>query len=88
MKVKTQVKAFYDRNFDEYYKVLKRSRGKLELKIEGKDAHDTIKEAFDGMMSKLTPLFDRIRGTDALIDNIVYRLYGLTEEEVKVVETH
>ncbi len=33
MKVKTQVRAFYDRSFDEYYKVLKRSEGKLELKI-------------------------------------------------------
>jgi hypothetical protein len=51
-----------------------------------KDAHDTIKEAFDGTTSKLTPLFDRIRGTDGLIDQIVYGLYGLTEEEIKVVE--
>ncbi len=51
-----------------------------------KDAYDTIKETFDGIMSKLTPLFDRIRETDGLIDNIVYRLYGLTEEEIKVVE--
>ncbi len=86
MKVKTQVRAFYDRSFDEYYKVLKRSKGKLELKIEGKDAHDKIKEAFDGTTSKLTPLFDGIRGTDGLIDQIVYRLYGLMEEEIKVVE--
>jgi hypothetical protein len=28
----------------------------------------------------------RIARTDALIDQIVYRLYGLTEEEVAVVE--
>jgi len=59
-----------------------------EIINRAKDAHDTVKEAFDGTMSKLTPLFDRIRGTDGLIDNIVYRLYGLTEEEVKVVEGH
>ncbi len=69
-----------------YYKVLKRSKRKLELEIEGKDARDTIKEAFDSTMSKLNPLLDRIRETDELIDNIVYRLYGLTEEEIKVVE--
>jgi hypothetical protein len=29
---------------------------------------------------------DSIRSTDWLIDQIVYRLYGLTEEEVRVVE--
>ena len=51
-----------------------------------KDAYDTIKETFDSTMSKLTPLFDRIRETDGLIYNIVYRLYGLTEEDIKVVE--
>jgi hypothetical protein len=28
----------------------------------------------------------RIRATDRLIDLVVYRLYGLTEEEVAVVE--
>jgi len=51
-----------------------------------KDTYNAIKETFDGTMSKFTPFFDRIRETDGLIDNIVYRLYGLTEEEIKVVE--
>jgi len=32
------------------------------------------------------PLLARIAATDRLIDQIVYRLYGLTEEEVVVVE--
>ncbi len=57
-----------------------------EIINRAKDAHDTIEEAFDGTMSKLTPLFDGIRGANGLIDQIVYRLYGLTEEEVKMVE--
>jgi len=29
---------------------------------------------------------DKIEKTDQLIDQIVYRLYGLTEEEIRVVE--
>ncbi|MGA9098380.1 MAG: hypothetical protein WB392_05550 [Methanotrichaceae archaeon] len=37
-------------------------------------------------MGKLTPLRDRIEKTDRLIDQIVYRLYGLTEEEIGIVE--
>jgi len=28
----------------------------------------------------------RIEATDRLLDQIVYKLYGLTEEEIKVVE--
>jgi hypothetical protein len=31
-------------------------------------------------------LLARIAATDRLIDRIVYRLYGLTEEEIAVVE--
>jgi hypothetical protein len=37
-------------------------------------------------VGKLRPLLARIAATDRLIDLIVYRLYGLTEEEVAVVE--
>ena len=37
-------------------------------------------------MGKLGPLRERIRLTDDLIDAIVYRLYGLTEEEIGIVE--
>jgi len=31
-------------------------------------------------------LVERIASTDALIDQIIYRLYELTEEEIAVVE--
>ena len=34
----------------------------------------------------LLPLKARLAATDRLIDQVVYRLYGLTEEEIAVVE--
>lgn len=37
-------------------------------------------------ISILEPLKDRIKATDELIDEIVYKLYVLTEEEIKVVK--
>jgi len=37
-------------------------------------------------MSILEPLKTRIKATDELIDEIVYRLYGLTEEEIKIIK--
>jgi hypothetical protein len=36
--------------------------------------------------TRLGPLMRRIQRTDRLIDLIVYRLYGLTEEEIAIVE--
>jgi hypothetical protein len=37
-------------------------------------------------VGKLLPLRERIEKTDELIDAIMYRLYGLTEEEIWIVE--
>jgi hypothetical protein len=34
------------------------------------------------------PLKAHLAATDRLIDLIVYRLYGLTEEEIAIVEGH
>ena len=37
-------------------------------------------------MDKLQSLRGNIVATDGLIDQIVYRLYGLTDEEIEIVE--
>ena len=38
--------------------------------------------------SVLEPLKEKMRSTDSLIDQIVYKLYGLTDEEIVTVEGH
>ncbi len=45
-----------------------------------------IKAQFEQSVSSLKPLITRIEKTDWLINQIVYRLYGLSEEEIRVVE--
>lgn len=39
-----------------------------------------------GRVETLRPVKAQLAWTDGLIDQIVYRLYGLTAEEIKVVE--
>jgi hypothetical protein len=39
-------------------------------------------------IAKLSPLKAKIAATNRLINLIVYRLYGLTEEEIAIVEGH
>ncbi len=51
-----------------------------------REFQDKIKAKFDKSMAKLTPLKAHITTTDRLIDLIVYRLYRLTDEEIKTVE--
>jgi hypothetical protein len=45
-----------------------------------------IRASFQKAKDQLVPLARQISFTDALIDQIVYRLYGLTPEEIQIVE--
>jgi hypothetical protein len=49
--------------------------------------HDLNKKVQDARLEpEKTQLSRQIAATDAAIDKLVYELYGLTEEEIKVVE--
>ena len=50
------------------------------------DTRDTIAVEFSAAMKVLTPLKSRIEATDKLIDQIVYKLYALTDDEIAIVE--
>ncbi len=56
---------------------------KLRFK-EGDD--EKLRTRFQKAQDKLVPLDSQIEFTDRLIDQIVYRLYGLTPAEIKLVE--
>jgi hypothetical protein len=47
---------------------------------------EALRAEFEATVGKLGPLRERIKRTDELIDAIVYRLYGLSEEEIRIVE--
>ena len=66
--------------------MLKKNRKKLAIDPVRREPAETLRAEFEGSLGKLTPLRERIRQTDELIDATVYRLYGLTEEEIGIVE--
>ncbi|MHA1665053.1 MAG: hypothetical protein ACTSVW_04405, partial [Candidatus Njordarchaeales archaeon] len=53
---------------------------------ENKKIIDKIMDSYLEEVSKSNELKKEIEETDRIIDNMVYELYGLTEEEIKVVE--
>ena len=50
------------------------------------DAEEKIRARFSKSQSVLLPLETQISFTDTLIDEIVYRLYALTADEIKIVK--
>lgn len=89
-RLKTRVKAYWQHGWDEVRRALTQNRKVIE-KASGRDverggALETIQSKFDESVTQLKPLLDRIASTDRLIDLILYRIYGFTEEEVAIVE--
>ena len=83
---RTKLKRYYDLDFDELLDILKKNKKKIPVNLSNRELQGNLKDEFEGSMRKLRPLIERIEKTDELIDQVVYRLYGLTEEEIRVVE--
>lgn len=83
---KTKIKAYHEHSFDDLLVVLKQNQRKLQIDPNRRDFQENLKSEFDQSLAKLNPLKEKIAKTDWLIDQMVYKLYGLTEEEIKIVE--
>ena len=83
-KNKTKIKDFHENTFEDLLDILKKNRAIPDPCPS--NTRDTVAGEFIATMTVLTPLKTHIRATDTLIDQMVYRLYGLTDEEIAMVE--
>jgi hypothetical protein len=83
---KTKLQGYYEHDYESFLAVLKKNSKKLAIDPARREPAEALRAEFEGSMGKLLPLRERIKLTDDLIDAIVYRLYGLTEEEIEIVE--
>ncbi|MBC7249930.1 MAG: Eco57I restriction-modification methylase domain-containing protein [Anaerolineae bacterium] len=71
---------------EELLAILRKNRRRLQVDPSARAFQERLAREYGASLDKLLPLKARLAATDRLIDLIVYRLYGLTEEEVAVVE--
>jgi len=83
-KNKTRIKDFHNGTFEDLLGVLKKN--KVVPDPCPSSVRDTIASEFSAAVNAVTPIKTQIEATDDLIDQIVYRLYGLTEAEIAIVE--
>jgi len=88
--LKTNLRRYYEHDWAEMQRILKRNQRKLPKVDLDVDAYrnepaQKIGEAWETSMETLRPLLKDIAATDRLIDRIVYQLYGLTDEEIALV---
>ncbi len=83
---KTTIRKYHESTGGNLISIIKKNKKKLQIDPSRRDFQDRLFTEFDKSLQKLTPLKRKIEATDHLIDQIVYKLYGLTEAEMKIVE--
>lgn len=80
-KLSTKLQEWYLLDFSDFIKELKRLKVKLSLSQESE-----WEEYFLEEKSKAIAIDSEIKNTDKEIDYMVYKLYDLTDEEIKIIE--
>ena len=80
-KLSTKLQEWYLLDFSDFIKELKRLKVKLSLSQESE-----WEEYFLEEKSKAIAVDSEIKNTDKEIDSMVYKLYDLTDEEIKIIE--
>jgi hypothetical protein len=73
-------------SFEEFWEILEKNKTRIQANLKSRELYETIRTEYGKSLSRLLPLKEKLQKTDWLIDQIVYKLYGLTEEEIKIVE--
>ncbi len=71
---------------DELLEILRKNKSHVGVSLSDTGLVDRIKKMYEESLQRVLPMKERLASTDSLIDAVVYRLYGLTEEEIGVVE--
>ncbi len=80
-KLSTKLQEWYLLDFSDFIKELKKLKVKLSLSQESE-----WEEYFLEEKSKAIAIDSEIKNTDKEIDSMVYKLYDLTDEEIKIIE--
>ena len=72
-------------SFEDLWEILRKNKRRIGRSLTPAFMQE-LRTAYENSLSDLLPIKETLRLTDGLIDQIVYRLYGLTEEEIAIVE--
>ena len=86
LKNKTKIQDYFDLTLEKLLEILRRNRRSIPIDLSRRDFQESLEREFTNSLANLKPLLTRIQQTDELIDLVVYQLYGLTDEEIAIVE--
>lgn len=86
-KLTTKLQKFEELEFDDFIKEYTKSKKiKFADKLEERNFKNDWKALFENDKKEVLEIQNQINQTDKEIDKMVYELYGLSEDEIKIVE--
>lgn len=84
----SKLQKYNDLEFTEFHKLLLKNKRKLKegYNPSAREPKKLLAMEFQSSVSKLNSLIENINVIDGLIDNLVYKLYKLTEEEIGLLK--
>jgi hypothetical protein len=73
---------YYKLSFEEFLTEL----NKKKVDTKQRKVQELLRNEFEESINVINPLLQQIKETDSEIDKMVYDLYGLTNEEIKIIE--
>jgi hypothetical protein len=87
MTYKKKLISFHELNYNEFLEVLEKNQNKIPSKLSDMAVEDYLRKIFEDNLEIISPLINKIKLIDELIDQILYKLYGLTDNEIAIVES-
>jgi hypothetical protein len=81
-KLSQKLEKYYELSFENFLNEVK----KKKVNVKSRENYQTLKEEFEKSITIINLLLQQIKETDKEIDQMVYDLYGLTPEEIKIIE--
>jgi type I restriction-modification system DNA methylase subunit len=86
-KISKKLQSFEELEFEEFVKEYKKAKKiKFADKLEERNFKNDWKSLFENDKKEVLYIKSQINQTDNEIDNMVYELYDLTKEEIKIIE--
>ena len=77
-----KLEKYYELDFEEFLKEIK----KKKVDIKQRKTQELLEKEFLGSLGLIQDLQREIKETDDKINQLVYELYELTEEEINIIE--
>ena len=81
-KLSKKLQNYHTLTFDEFLKEVK----KAKVDIKPRKTQDLLENEFNESLKIISSLNEDITSIDGEINNVVYELYGLTSDEINIVE--